>query len=283
MPTHRHPRLGAAVLALMLLTATATACSDDDADEDVAVADPIGDDTGTDGDGDGDVGAYCDASLAIETAPEPEIDFETATPEEQAEAAKTFATNDLLPLADEVVATAPEEVAGDVAVLVGALEDVAETGDFAAFETEEAEAASKRLHEFDLESCGWNAVDVTAVDYSFEGVPDAIDAGVTSFEFANDGEEMHEMVLFRKNDGVDLSAEELLELPEEEAMTMATFVGATFGEPGSSDEYLVADLEAGDYAMVCFVPTGVTSEAEFETADGPPHFTHGMVAELTVE
>ena len=78
-----------------------------------------------------------------------------------------------------------------------------ETGDFeAAFGDPEFEAALDRLHAHDLETCEWNTVDVRAADYAFQGVPSEVDAGVTSFEFTNGGTEVHEMVLFRVNDGV---------------------------------------------------------------------------------
>jgi hypothetical protein len=41
----------------------------------------------------------------------------------------------------------------------------------------------------------------------------------------------------------------------------------------------VADLEPGDYAVVCFIPTGSGGDTE---GDGPPHFTKGMVSYFEV-
>ena len=64
----------------------------------------------------------------------------------------------------------------------------------------------------------------TAADYAFQGVPSEVDSGVTSFEFKNGGTEVHEMVVFRINDGVTETVDELLAMPEEEVVTKTTMV-----------------------------------------------------------
>jgi hypothetical protein len=224
---------------------------------------------------------YCEASLAIETVGEPDLDFETATEEEMAEATKTFATEKMMPLANEALAAAPEEITADVAVLVNAVQAMGTSGDFMVFEDEKVAAAASTVHAYDLANCGWASVDVTTVDYEFEDLPASIDAGPTSFELRNEGTDVHELVLMRKNDGVTLTAEELLALPEEEAMTKTTFIGVGGPTvPGSSD-YVVADLEPGSYVVLCFLPVGMKA-MDGPPPDGPPHFMEGMVAELTV-
>ncbi|MGH9113333.1 MAG: hypothetical protein ACRDZN_13725 [Acidimicrobiales bacterium] len=40
---------------------------------------------------------------------------------------------------------------------------------------------------------------------------------------------------------------------------MVTDVASAFAPPGEN-EYTVADLEAGEYIALCFIPTGMTSE-----------------------
>jgi hypothetical protein len=124
------------------------------------------------------------------------------------------------------------------------------------------------------DQCGAQQQAVTAVDYAFEGVPDELDAGLTSFAFTNEGGEEHEMVLFRRADGVEESLDELLALPDDEAMSKVQMAGVTFASPGDTS-YLAADLEPGTYFLVCFIPVGGGEEGE-------PHFMHGMKAELTV-
>ncbi|MGH2686494.1 MAG: hypothetical protein ACRDJP_13605 [Actinomycetota bacterium] len=275
--------LAALFLALALVAAACGGVDEEESTGSPSAPAEEGEDggEGEEASGEGDVEVYCEKTLAIETVPEPDIDFESMSEEEQAEAAKEFATAELQGLAQEIEAAAPEEISEDVAVLVGAVDEIAETGNFAAFEEPEVEAASDRVHEFDLENCGWERVDVTAVDYEFQGVPETVPAGAVSFEFANESEaEAHEFVLFRKNDGTTESVEDLLALGEEEAEKKITFAGATFAPPGDSDP-LVAELEAGDYAAVCFIPVGATEENQEGT--GPPHFTQGMTVEFTVE
>ena len=211
MKRGRMMRVAAAGLAI---TAIASACGDD------------GDDSA------GDMSDYCAASLALETAPEPDIDFETATPEEITAATKSFATETFIPLAERLQETAADEVMDDIDIGMAALHDLAESGDFeASLGTPEVDAALDRLHAHDLETCEWNTVDVTAADYAFQGVPSELDSGVTSFEFKNGGTEVHEMVLFRRNDGVTETVEELLAMPEEEVETKTTMVAATGGCP----------------------------------------------------
>jgi hypothetical protein len=273
-------RRALALFALAVLAPLGlAACGDDDddaaTDTTAAVTDTTGDSAS------GDVEEYCEATLAIETVEEPDIDFESLTPEQQAEEAKKFAKESLRPLADRIREAAPEEVADDIAVLHAAVVEIEETGNFEAFETPENEAASDRAHAFDLENCGWTEQAVTMVDYDFEGVPASLEAGAVSFEATNSGNEVHEMILLKKNAGVTESFEDLLALPEEEAMTKVTFVAAGFAPPGE-DDYTVTELEAGEYGMACFIPLGTVSEDAAEEAEGPPHFTQGMFAEFTV-
>jgi len=195
---------------------------------------------------------------------------------------KAYATDTMRPLATQLIDAGPDELGADIAVLDQALTDLEEAGDFAVFETPDALAAQEALHVFDLDNCGWATVDVTLGDYSFDGIPAEVDAGVVSFELANEGTEVHELLLLRKNDGVTQPVEELLALPEEEAMSLVTPVGAPATPAPGTDRYSVAELEPGDYIAVCFIPMGTTSFDTPLAADAPPHFTQGMVTEFSV-
>lgn len=139
---------------------------------------------------------------------------------------------------------------------------------------------------------------VHLVDYAFEGVPESVPAG-TRLTIVNDSEaELHELVAIRIPDDEQRSVEELATLPEEE-------LDAIFGSgppatvllapPGGEQVDALGDgtlAEPGRYAIVCFIPTGVDPEAYLNAPEsdgppdvpgGPPHITHGMFAELTVE
>lgn len=279
---HRQRLLkGLAGLAVIGLLAAGCGDDDDDAGDDGATEAEAASAADASPGGDDELAAYCEAALAIETAPPPDVDFESATPEEMAEGLRAYATETMTPLADAVVAATPEEIADGVDVLAGAVEEMASTGDGAIFDRPDVAAASDTVHEFDIDNCGWTPVEVTAGDYSFDGIDGELAAGVTSFELTNDGAEMHELLLLRKNDGVTQGAEELLALSEEEAMALVTPVGEpAFAEPGDSG-YVVADLTAGDYIAICFIPTGTVDPAG-PPAEGPPHAMHGMSTEFTV-
>jgi plastocyanin len=131
-------------------------------------------------------------------------------------------------------------------------------------------------------------VEITGVEYAFEDVPSSLDAG-TTLTFSNGGDEVHEMVLIRKNEGVELTFEELLELPEEEAMDQVTILEPVLiAAPGEDADGEVTVDEAGDYLMICFIPQGMRElpEGSFDPSAvpaGPPHFTAGMLAEFSVE
>lgn len=266
----RNRRFIVLVLAGLLAATSLAACGDDDEE---------GDDNGN-GDAAANVEEYCDRVLAIETVDEPDIDFESLSEEEQKKAAQDFARDSLRPLADDVVKVAPAEIEDDITVLSGAVDKIVETGNFNIFEEDEAvKAAETRVHAYDLENCDWGKVATTAVEYAFQGVPATVPAGATSFDLTNGGKELHEMIVFRKNDGVTMSFDELLALDQEEAQKNVSNVVANFAPPGGAD-YGVAELTPGQYVMVCFVSVGSTPDNE--EADGPPHFTQGMKAEFTV-
>ena len=140
-------------------------------------------------------------------------------------------------------------------------------------------------------------LEVTAVDYAFEGLPDTVPAG-TTLTFTNTSEaELHELVAMRIPDEETRPLEELLTLPESELMSIFTGPPATvlLAAPGGEQISAVGDgtlAEPGRYALVCFVPTGADPTAYLESAGpdgppdaagGPPHIVHGMHAELVVE
>ncbi|MFN2503807.1 MAG: hypothetical protein ABR540_06170, partial [Acidimicrobiales bacterium] len=120
----------------------------------------------------------------------------------------------------------------------------------------------------------WARSDIEGVEYAFNGVPSSPRTGPRSFELKNEGKEPHELVLFRFNDGVSDTVQQLLSLPQDQIQAKVRSFGTTFAEPGKSS-FVVADLSAGRYAMLCFIPVGGAQE-------GPPHATRGMLAEFQV-
>jgi hypothetical protein len=133
------------------------------------------------------------------------------------------------------------------------------------------------------DKCGFGELDVTAKEYQFSGLSGAVKAGPQVVSLANKGTEYHEIELMRVNDGVTLSATDLVALPEDEAMSKVSLAGSAFAAPGETG-YTVADLQAGRYVAVCFLPVGSTASAMSggQQPDGPPHAMQGMVSEFTV-
>jgi len=147
-------------------------------------------------------------------------------------------------------------------------------------------------------------VGIHAVDYGYQGVPGTLPAGETRFSFTNDSQaESHEMSLFRINDGVTESFDQIL--AEDEAHQNAqqtqpsggqqgggqqppakenpppapkmSFFASTGSAPGQSARMdLIGNLPAGRYGMVCFLPVA-------NDQAGTPHYKKGMKAEFTVQ
>jgi hypothetical protein len=184
----------------------------------------------------------------------------------------------------ELEANAPDEITDDVETASASVRDALETGEEPFFDPEFREASSN-IDEWMLDECGYEEYEITGTEYAFEGVPDEVASGEpVALRFVNEGDEVHEMVVFRILDE-EVGIEELLEMPEEEAQQMAEFAAGAFAGPGE-EHVAFAELQPGRYGIVCFVPVGTTEmpddpEAEPE-GDGPPHFTEGMHAEFTV-
>jgi plastocyanin len=141
---------------------------------------------------------------------------------------------------------------------------------------------------------------VRGVDYGYEDLPDTVSTG-THVSFVNESEEeLHELVAVRILDDVDLSVEELVELPEEEVdqyLEPGPPAMVLIAPPGEEGFAVVGDgsfSEPGRYAIVCFIPTGADPDEFMAAAEeggdgppevegGPPHVVHGMFAEVTVE
>ncbi len=117
-----------------------------------------------------------------------------------------------------------------------------------------------------------NLVTVTAREFAF-AAPATIPAGLTTVRLVNQGQEMHHVQLVKLEDGHTVA--ELLELAKSQGEPIpawARFVGGpNVHAPGAHSE-TTSVLEAGEYALVCFIPS----------ADGVPHIAKGMVKPLTV-
>lgn len=264
MRFHRAPFARVALAGVLVLGIAA--CGDDDDDE---VASPSASGSAAPAEGD-----FCGSLKAFNGAI-----FDTNLEDEATEEDIQAAHDTLDPLWSKVEESAPEDQEEPIAEL-GATIDALGDGDAEPFNADETiETYFTMLSEV-VPDCVDETVEVTGVDYAFEA-PDAFPAGEAGIIFTNDSEadEQHEFIIFKKAEGDTRTAQEILEDPKTEEEGPGEFAGAVFAGPGDTAGSFL-ELDAGNYIAVCFIPVG--SDAG-EDADGPPHFTRGMVKEFAVE
>ncbi|GAA3225908.1 hypothetical protein GCM10017691_15080 [Pseudonocardia petroleophila] len=184
----------------------------------------------------------------------------------------------LQPLFATAQETAPAGIRSAVDTVVETSTQALTSGDTSATETPEFAAAQAEVDAGALAACGFDETSVTAVNYEYQGLPDTLPAGESAVTLTNEGEDLHEIVLARLNDDVTLPVEQVLALPTEEALASVQLVGIVVVPPGASDTVFV-DASPGRYVVACFIPEGTTLAGP---GTGPPHFTLGMMKEITV-
>lgn len=213
---------------------------------------------------------YCDKNLVLETYPQFTPSNPGLTAQQRSEELKRYATG-VLGAAEAVLAAAPEQIKADLQTYVNSVRTTSQTGKAAGGGA--VAQAYGRVHAFDLANCGRSRVEITATEYSLQGIPQTLKPGPANFALINRGKEPHELLLFRINDDLKDPAANLLKLPEAEILKRAVLINRASARPGV-DNYLVADLKPGRYAIGCFIPVGGKS--------GPSHVTRGEIGEFTV-
>lgn len=180
---------------------------------------------------------------------------------------------------DRILEAAPEEIAENLEVVVGAVREDGE----AAFTSAEVAENFPAIQAFEAEHCGDGSeqagaaevdpdatrIDVTATEYGFDFTEPP--AGPVSFVVANKGSEVHEMLLAHFLGDATLDEAMAAEDPEAEGLVETVgFAGPI--APGAEAVLNVEDLEPGRYAIVCLIPT----------TDGASHAEKGMVSQFTV-
>lgn len=122
-------------------------------------------------------------------------------------------------------------------------------------------------------------VRVTFVDFAF-GIPETLESGAHLWHFSNQGEQPHEMGVFKVEDDATLdgvqttlmnmmmSEDEAADLPYDEAFFWTPM------SPGA-EAWTEVDLEPGTYVAVCFFP-------DLTSPDMTPHMMLGMIRLFTV-
>jgi hypothetical protein len=260
--------------ASVLLAATVAGCGSGDSPSEAA-----GETAGTSA-AEADPAAFCEASVDLGSALRGElvVGLNTAMSPEQAVAALDQFRDQVLSLLPAVQDSAPEELSGDVTTLTDEVRRAFETDDPAALRSPEFLAADGAVDQYMLDECGYEQLEVTGVNYEYENLPDALPAEVVAVTFHNEGDEMHEVGFARINDEVNESVEQVLATPLDQLFTKIDFTGLAIAPPGQADTVFF-EFTPGRYAAACFIPQGTKHDA---VGTGPPHFTLGMLGELTI-
>lgn len=113
------------------------------------------------------------------------------------------------------------------------------------------------------------------VDFSFiiEGAPAA---GPQVVEITNTGMEPHEIILLKLAEGATVQDAMAFMMAGENAQGAPPFEFSGGAAPMAAGmtAWYEADLEAGEYGLICFVPSPAN--------EGAPHFMLGMVQQVSV-
>jgi hypothetical protein len=179
--------------------------------------------------------------------------------------------------------TAPAEVASTVQAIVAAVRSGIQSGEDP-FEDPNLQQTFNTLQEYRYNSCGYQKIDVTGIEYEFQGLPKTLPAGNVAIKFTDTGAEWHELGIARIKSKD--SVKKILGLSEKEQAKKIEEIGGTFAMQGQTT-YTIADLsKPGRYGVVCFLPVGSTSEQAAEQAEkkhAKAHWQEGMYATITVE
>jgi hypothetical protein len=270
------------VLLAAVLTAGLGACGGDDGDDTASDDTPggtssPGSSSRSSSSGGSTAGAdFCEGFVALDQA--------FATPPEDPAGMEAFLSEQVAPALDRVRSDVPAEVAEPVGTMVATADEVVASGDMSAFEDPAFASAQGEVYPQLGGLCGFEQVDVTAVDDGYEGFPAQLAAGtaVVTLDNASAAGELHEMVLIKLAEGDRTSLDDLFAMSEEEAADHFDPTSPPVAVLAAADQVggTSVELTPGRYVYACFIPVGTTSfEAE---GAGPPHVTEGMAGELAV-
>src|SRR5262249_53563769 len=121
---------------------------------------------------------------------------------------------------------------------------------------------------------------ITAGDYSFEGVPETMTAGIQNVTFENKGSVNHELAFAKVKEGT--TSEALFDALGKviQGQPFPAFLEAANGvhdaDPGKTS-VSQSTLTAGEWAAL-----GTDTGAAGTKKDGKPHFSRGMYKKVTV-
>ena len=220
-----------------------------------------------------DIDAACAALVKIDAVPQPSSDSDTPPP---AAVNKQFGQA-VQPLLEEALAKGDAELAESLTVLQGPVEAAASNGTPIDTEDEKIGMALAGYEAWAHSSCGFQTVDLMAVDYKYQGAPKTLKAGVTSIAMMNHSEkgEFHLALVVQPRDPKITTVKQLLAIPLPELQSSVDIFGAAQAPPGATGGVLL-DLAPGRYFIVCPVAVGNKPDSM------DLHMFHGMAVTFEV-
>jgi len=219
-----------------------------------------------------EVTAFCDAGLKVDQAFAAAGSSDKGPTKKQQQAIEQSLT--------QALNVAPPEVAADVQSIQGIIQSALQSKQDPS-ENPTFEQNLSSINGYRYSSCGYNQVQVTGIEYEFQGLPKTLPAGKTAIQFTDAGTELHMLDLFRIK--TKDSLKKLLALPEKELGKKVQDVGSADVTTLGGTQYVFADLKPGRYGAVCFFPVGATSLDTLQHSKGAPHWKEGMYQEVKVE
>ncbi len=112
---------------------------------------------------------------------------------------------------------------------------------------------------------------VTLEDFAFT-FSRSLEPGKQTIEIRNAGHQSHELVLVKLVPG-KTARDVIASIEDRDAEQAGVPIGGVTPMSVGERNWITVDLEAGSYALICFIP---------DTGDGKPHFMHGMTKEFDV-
>ena len=219
-----------------------------------------------------DVTAFCDAGLKVDQAFAAAGQSNKPPTKKQQQAIEQSLTRALN--------VAPPEVAADVQSIQGIIQSALQSKQDPSENPTFLQNLSS-INGYRYGSCGYNQVQVTGIEYEFQGLPKTLPAGKTAIQFTDAGAELHMLDLFRIK--TKDSLKKLLALPQKDVAKKVQDIGSADVTTLGGTEYVFADLKPGRYGAVCFFPVGATSLDALQNSKGAPHWKQGMYQEVKVE
>jgi hypothetical protein len=220
-----------------------------------------------------EVTAFCDAALKTDRAAEKALSG--GRPSKKAQ-------QDLDAALTGVETTAQPEVAANIQAVASEIRNAIQSRQEPSEEV--LQQNPNAINKYRYNSCGYRQLDVTGIEYEFQGLPKTLPAGTVAIRFTDTGAELHELAIYRMK--TKDSLKKVVGLSEKEQSKKLEPVGGTFAMQNQTS-FTIAELtKPGRYAVICHLPVGSTSVEAAEEAehDHPKsHAQEGMYATITVE